>query len=243
MSLTNTSASAYIGHHRHAHIQDWGVIDYKKAWDRQTELHDEIKNNKIHKQGKLLHDKLIFCEHPSVFTLGKSGKEENLLMNTDWLKSIGIDFYKINRGGDITYHGPGQIVMYPILDLDRYFNDVHRYVRTLEEIIIKTLHDYHIDSFRNPTFTGVWLISRLDRQPKKICALGVHMSRWVTLHGIAFNVLTDLTPFDYIVPCGIKDPEKGVTSLHLETDQSIVRSEVLERVQYHFAKEFDCIYI
>ncbi len=237
----NTKESAK----RLVHVQDWGTIDYKEAWDRQMALQQDI----IHKKrNRNLFDysgpfTLIFCEHPKVFTLGRSGKDSNLLINESLLKYNQIDFYKINRGGDITYHGPGQMVLYPILDLDYFFSDVHLYVRKLEQIVIETLKDYQIEAYRNPDFTGVWLRSRIDGRAKKICALGVHLSRWVTLHGIAFNIHTDLTPFNFIVPCGIQDPEKGVTSLHLETDVPIQMNEIKSKVQYYFASEFDCQYI
>lgn len=245
MTLTKTTTIPYSTLHRPVHIEEWGLIDYKEAWDRQTLIHNQIKDNKISKLSdkQQLPSHLIFCEHNRVFTLGRSGKEQNLLVNETWLKSIGIDFYKINRGGDITYHGPGQIVMYPILDLDQFFTDVHKYVQKLEEIVIKTLADYNIKAFRNPAYTGVWLQSRVDNLPKKICALGVHMSRWITLHGIAFNIHTDLSPFDYIVPCGIRDPEKGVTSMHLETDISIDIKVIKEKMKHYFATEFECNYI
>ncbi|MEP7267953.1 MAG: lipoyl(octanoyl) transferase LipB [Saprospiraceae bacterium] len=226
-------------------IENWGLIDYKKAWDQQTSIHQEIIEKKRNKTENSFTGpgRLIFCEHEKVFTLGRSGKESNLLMNLDWLKSKGIDFYKINRGGDITYHGPGQIVLYPIIDLDYFFNDVHKYVRKLEEIVIQVIATFNIQGYRHPDFTGVWVKSRMDGHAKKICAIGVHMSRWVTLHGLAFNVHTDLTPFEYIVPCGIRDPEKGVTSLHLETELEINRHHVQALMEHHFAKEFDCKYI
>jgi lipoyl(octanoyl) transferase len=245
LTLTSNTIPAYTTLPKAVLIEDWGLIDYKEAWDRQTLIHNTIKENKISRSSdkQLLPSHLIFCEHNKVFTLGRSGKEQNLLINEDWLRSMGIDFYKINRGGDITFHGPGQLVMYPILDLDHFFSDVHRYVRTLEEIVIKVLAEYELQAFRNPDYTGVWLKSRIDKLPKKICALGVHMSRWITLHGIAFNINTDLTPFDYIVPCGIRDPDKGVTSLHLETDKPIRLDEVKEKMKYYFAVEFECNYI
>lgn len=224
-------------------IEDWGRTDYQQAWDRQTELQKAIIAKKISKEAYSGPYHLVFCEHHKVFTLGRSGKEANLLINPGYLKTQGIDFYKINRGGDITYHGPGQIVLYPILDMESFFTDVHKYVRKLEEIIIRTLQTYNIDAYRNPAYTGVWVTSMQDRLPKKICAIGVHMSRWVTLHGLAFNVTTDLQPFDYIVPCGIRDPEKGITSLHLETDQPIDMEHIRSMIKYYFAEEFDCQYI
>lgn len=245
MTLTSNTISSYPVSPKWVRVEDWGLVDYKSAWDRQTLIHNAIKENKISKSSNQhpLPSHLIFCEHHKVFTLGRSGKDQHLLMNEDWLKSIGIDFYKINRGGDITYHGPGQIIMYPILDLDHFFTDVHRYVRTLEEIVIRTLAEYNLNAFRNPDYTGVWVLSRIDNLPKKICALGVHMSRWITLHGIAFNIHTDLSPFDYIVPCGIRDPDKGVTSLHLETDLPLNKEEIKDKMKHYFAKEFECNYL
>lgn len=226
-------------------VSDWGLMDYQKAWDKQTMLFQEIVQRKTgpHKTTDTGPYHLIFCQHHPVFTLGRSGKEDHLLLNPEFLKSKGIDFYKINRGGDITYHGPGQLVCYPIFDMEHFFQDVHRYIRTLENIIIRTLHEFQLDAYHHPQYTGVWLTSRLDHRPKKICAIGVHMSRWVTLHGLAFNIQTDLAPFDYIVPCGIRDPDKGVTSLHLETDLPIRFNEIQSRVTHYFEEEFQCSFI
>ncbi len=226
-------------------VEDWGEVDYKSAWDRQSVLQQTIIQKKLRKDHSIWSGPyyLVFCEHKKVFTLGRSGKESNLLINESLLQSNDIDFYKINRGGDITYHGPGQIVVYPLLDMDSFFTDVHKYVRKLEAIIIAVLQEYRIDAYRNPAYTGVWLTSRQDGQPKKICAIGVHMSRWVTLHGLAFNVNTDLSPYDFIIPCGIRDPDKGVTSLHLETTQSIDMDHMRSRIKHYFAIEFECEYI
>lgn len=223
-------------------LEDWGLVPYRKAWERQTDLHQSIIQKKT---GPLKRKEtgpfyLIFCQHPPVFTLGRSGKEQNLLINEELLGNKGIEFYRINRGGDITYHGPGQWVVYPILDMEWFYTDVHRYVRSLENIVMLTLAEYGLEAFRNPKYTGVWLNSRHGGLPKKICAIGVHMSRWVTLHGLAFNILADLTPFDYIVPCGIRDPDKGVTSLHLETEHPPDLTQVKARLCYHFEQEFQC---
>jgi lipoyl(octanoyl) transferase len=225
-------------------IQDWGRIAYKQAWDQQTHLHESIIQQKRDKTNPFTGPHyLIFCEHEPVFTLGRSGKENHLLLQPERLAQRGIDFYKINRGGDITYHGPGQVVVYPILDLDLFFNDVHRFIRSLESVIIRVLADYQIEGLRNPAYTGVWVRSRQDSRPKKICALGVHMSRWVTLHGLAFNLSTDLSAFEYIIPCGIADPQLGVTSLQLETDLPFTSEEIKSKIQEYFAAEFDCHYI
>ena len=232
-------------HTRGVIVADWGELDYQTAWDKQSSLQQSIIQKKLQRAVPVWSGPyhLVFCEHKKVFTLGRSGKESHLLINEELLKANHIDFYKINRGGDITYHGPGQIVVYPILDMEAFFTDVHRYVRKLESIIISVLHEFHIEGYRNPAYTGVWLTSRQDRRPKKICAIGVHLSRWVTLHGLAFNVRTDLSPFDFIVPCGIRDPDMGVTSLHLETDLTIDMDHIRSRIKHYFAIEFDCEYL
>lgn len=226
-------------------LEDWGLVPYQEAWARQTALHQSIIKKKTgpNKQKETGPFHLIFCQHPPVFTLGRSGKEQNLLINEELLRNKGIEFYRINRGGDITYHGPGQWVVYPILDMEWFYTDVHRYVRSLENIVMLTLAEYGLEAFRNPKYTGVWLESRNGGLPKKICAIGVHMSRWVTLHGLAFNVHADLTPFEYIVPCGIRDPDKGVTSLHLETDLPLDFQAIQGRLAHHFEQEFDCTLI
>jgi lipoyl(octanoyl) transferase len=179
---------------------------------------------------------LLLCQHPHVFTLGKSGKAENLLVNDEQLKQIKATYYKINRGGDITYHGPGQLVGYPILDLDNFFTDIHKYLRLLEEAIIKTCADYNIVTGRYPGYTGVWLDAD---QPtaRKICAMGVRCSRWVTMHGFAFNVNTNLDYFKHIVPCGIDD--KAVTSLEQELGHKIDMEEVKKKFLVHFENIFE----
>ncbi|HMI67169.1 MAG TPA: lipoyl(octanoyl) transferase LipB [Cyclobacteriaceae bacterium] len=207
--------------HRETKFIDLGLIDYKKAWDYQTDLFNKILAVKTENRNlpeslqKPTDNYLLFCEHPHVFTLGRSGDEKNLLLKKEGLTSIQATYYHINRGGDITYHGPGQIVVYPVVDLENFFTDIHRYMRLLEESVIQTLIEFGIASGRIPDLTGVWLEPENRIRARKICALGVKTSRWVTLHGLAFNVNTDLTYFDYIVPCGIED--KMVTSLKKET--------------------------
>lgn len=197
---------------------DLGTIDYQRAWDYQTELFEGIVQTKIENRKsdleKPTNNFLLFCEHPHVYTLGKSGSEENLLVDDKKLKELEATYYKINRGGDITYHGPGQIVSYPILDLDNFFTDIHKYLRHLEEAVILTLKEYSIDAGRIDGLTGVWIDHLEQKDPRKICALGVKSSRWVTMHGLAFNINTHLGYFDHIVPCGIDD--KAVTSLEKE---------------------------
>ena len=207
--------------HRETKFIDLGLIDYKKAWDYQTDLFNKILAIKTENRNlpeslqKPTDNFLLFCEHPHVFTLGRSGDENNLLVKKEALGSIQAAYYHINRGGDITYHGPGQIVVYPVVDLENFFTDIHRYMRLLEESVIQTLNEFGIASGRIPGLTGVWLEPEYQVRARKICALGVKTSRWVTLHGLAFNVNTDLRYFDYIVPCGIED--KMVTSLKKET--------------------------
>jgi lipoyl(octanoyl) transferase len=207
--------------HRETKFIDLGLVDYKKAWDYQTDLFNKILAVKSENRNlpeslqKPTDNFLLFCEHPHVFTLGRSGDEKNLLVKMEALGSIQATYYHINRGGDITYHGPGQIVVYPVVDLENFFTDIHRYMRLLEESVIQTLNEFSIASGRIPGLTGVWLEPENQIRARKICALGVKTSRWVTLHGLAFNVNTDLNYFDYIVPCGMED--KMVTSLKKET--------------------------
>lgn len=228
-------------------FRDLGLIDYKECWDYQEKLLNEIvavksQNRTLPANRQLpTANFLLFCEHPHVYTLGKSGSEKNLLLNDESLKEKKASYYKINRGGDITYHGPGQIVGYPILDLDNFFTDIHKYLRYLEEIIIRTLKDYGIESGRIEGLTGVWLDAGLDlksRPPRKICALGVRTSRWVTMHGFAFNVNSDLSYFNNIIPCGISD--KTVTSMKKELGREMNMEEVKEKVKKYFAKVFEC---
>ena len=220
-------------------FKDLGLIDYKQCWDFQEELFVEILAVKSsnRKQNKTVSTKnhLIFCEHPHVYTLGKSGDEKNLLVNEDYLKSRGATFHKINRGGDITYHGPGQIVGYPILDLDNFFTDIHKYLRFLEEAVILTLKEYGLDSERSPGETGVWFDVGTPKA-RKICALGVKSSRWVTMHGFAFNVNSDLSYFGNIIPCGITD--KSVTSLQKELGKEMDMNEIRNKLKAHLVELF-----
>ena len=195
-------------------FQDLGLTDYFDTWQYQTEIHQKLKDEKKIINNPNPSHNLIFCEHHAVFTLGRSGSQENLIVSPEYLAENNIQFYKINRGGDITYHGPGQIVGYPIFDLDLFFNDVHKYVRLLEESVIQTLEHYNITGYREPGYTGVWINSGYEK--RKICAIGVHLSRWISLHGFAFNINTNLDHFNYIIPCGIKDEGKSVSSLEKE---------------------------
>ena len=206
---------------------DLGVIDYQKAWDLQEELFQRTIQQKIdarsNPESLPTKNYLLFCEHPHVYTLGKSGSQENLLLDSSELDEVDARFYKINRGGDITYHGPGQLVMYPVFDLDHFFTDIHKYMRYLEEAVILTLREFGIESGREEGLTGVWLDPQ-GAQPRKICAMGVKSSRWVTMHGIGFNVNTDLHYFSHIIPCGIED--KAVTSMQSELGKTMVMGDV-----------------
>lgn len=221
---------------------DKGKISYQQAWDFQTALHEGLKETKVENRGKEEADKIIqehyfiLCEHNPVYTLGKSGSEDHLLIDEQKRNEEEIEYFKINRGGDITFHGPGQIVGYPILDMDEIFTDVHKYVRFLEEIIIRTCKDYGIECKRIEGFTGVWIED--DKSKRKICAIGVHLSRWVTMHGFAFNVNTDLNYFNYIVPCGIQEEGKQVTSLAKELGRELDYEEVKMKIKHHFAEIF-----
>lgn len=221
-------------------FQDWGLLDYQLAWDKQEEIFAktvELKGQNRNNGTNLpIPNHLVFVEHPHVYTLGKSGKPENLLLDEVGLKEKKATYYKINRGGDITYHGPGQIVGYPILDLDNFFTDIHLYLRTLEEAIILTLADYGISSGRYPGFTGVWLDADNDKA-RKICAMGVRCSRWVTMHGFAFNVNTDLNYFKNIVPCGIDD--KDVTSMKRELGLNLDVEDVKRKLSQHISNLFE----
>ena len=221
-------------------FKDLGLIDYKKCWDYQEELFAEIlavkSSNRKENKTVATKNHLIFCEHPHVYTLGKSGDEKNLLVNEDYLKSRGATFHKINRGGDITYHGPGQIVGYPIIDLDNFFTDIHKYLRFLEEAVILTLKEYGLETERSPGETGVWFDVGTTKA-RKICALGVKSSRWVTMHGFAFNVNSDLSYFGNIIPCGISD--KSVTSLQKELGKEVDMNEVRNKLKAHLIELFE----
>jgi len=215
-------------------LKDLGLIDYQEAWAQQTSLHKQLVSNKLSSRPNSTQH-FILCEHPAVYTLGRSGSVDNLLLSQNELSQKGYAYYKINRGGDITHHGPGQIVGYPILDLAYFKEDVGWYVRSLEEVIIRTLADYGIQARRIEKFTGVWI----EGQPmRKIAAIGVHMSRWVTLHGFALNVNNDIRLFDHIIPCGIQDPNKTVTSLAAELGKEIALEDVKTRIIHHFNAVF-----
>ena len=224
-----------------------GLADYQQTWDKQEGLLTEIvkiktKNRDLAaEQQEITPNYLLFCEHPHVYTLGKSGQLENLLLDQNGLVEKNATFYKINRGGDITYHGPGQLVAYPILDLDNFFADIHRYMRTLEEAVILTLADYQIDAGRIAGFTGVWLDHQKQENPRKICALGVKSSRWVTMHGLALNVNTDLSYFGHIVPCGISD--KAVTSMQAELGETVDFAAVANQLKKHIGQLFEMQWI
>lgn len=221
-------------------VIDAGHIGYREAWDLQTALHRQLVDNKRSGYPIPQTHYFILCEHPPVFTLGKSGSEENLRINEQERANRNIEYYKINRGGDITFHGPGQIVGYPILDLDLIFTDVHRYVRSLEEVIIRVLKRYGIRGERNDRYTGVWVNEhKAVYEAKKICAIGVHLSRWVTMHGFAFNVQTNLSYFDHIIPCGISDPDKSVCSLQSLLDKDVDLQAVKKEVVQEFGVVFD----
>jgi lipoyl(octanoyl) transferase len=223
-------------------FQDLGRMGYQAAWDYQAALHRQLVDNKLknrHLAPKTYpqEHRLLFVEHPPVYTLGKSGSMDNLLLSEAELRARGIEFFPINRGGDITFHGPGQIVGYPILDLECFFTDVHRYVRNLEEVIIRSIAEYGLEGTRIKDYTGVWIEGARKR---KICAIGVHLSRWTTLHGWAFNVNTPLEYFDNIIPCGIADADKTVTSLAREIGQTIDFEAVKQKTKRHFVEVFEC---
>lgn len=219
-------------------------MDYKACWDYQESLFNETISQKISNkelepsQQIITKNHLLFVEHPHVYTLGKSGDAANLLINENQLEEKHATYYKINRGGDITYHGPGQLVGYPILDLDHFFTDIHKYLRLLEETIILTLDEYGIKGGRSKGETGVWLDEDNVFKARKICAFGVRCSRWVTMHGWGFNVNADLNYFNNIIPCGIQD--KAVTSLSKELGQNVNIPEIKEKLKKHFSALFEC---
>jgi lipoyl(octanoyl) transferase len=229
-------------------FQDWGLVDYKQAWEKQEEVFAatvkmkiDIRNSETEKPGSTddlkTPNTLVFCEHPHVYTLGKSGKPEHLLLDEQGLKDKQATYYPINRGGDITYHGPGQIVSYPILDLDNFFTDIHLYLRTLEEAVILTMADFGLKGERYEGYTGVWLDADNPEKARKICAMGVRCSRWVTMHGLAFNVNPDLDYFKNIVPCGIDD--KAVTSMQAELGHEVNINEVKKTLVHHISVLFE----
>lgn len=228
--------------HKTTYFQDLDLIEYKKAWDYQEKLFNEniekkTKNLKLPSEEKIqTKNHLLFCEHPHVFTLGKSGSENNLLINKEKLISKGATFFRTNRGGDITYHGPGQIVGYPIIDLEKFSLTVRKYIFKLEEAIIETLKEYEIPAGRFKGATGVWIDPTLPQKARKICAIGVRSSRWITMHGFAFNVNTDLSFYNYINPCGFTD--KAVTSMKKELGAKQDFNEVKQKLKSKLAGRF-----
>ncbi|MEZ4940426.1 MAG: lipoyl(octanoyl) transferase LipB [Saprospiraceae bacterium] len=237
-------------------FEDLGRLSFQEAWDYQTCLHRMLVDNKLKNRqqpaGSYTQEHaFLLVEHPHVYTLGKSGSLENLLLSAQELHTRQIDYFPINRGGDITYHGPGQVVGYPILDLECFFTDVHRYVRNIEEVIIRTLADFDVEAIRIKDYTGVWCPPKTGAKVptgetnfwnkyRKICAIGVHLSRWVTLHGFALNVDTDLNYFNFIVPCGIADADKTVSSIAREVGRQVPMRAVQEKLKVHFCEVFQC---
>lgn len=222
-------------------FKDLQLVGYKATWDYQTQLFEGTIATKIKNREQEItfptHNYLLFCEHPHVYTLGKTGKKQNLLIDEKQLLTQDITYYEINRGGDITYHGPGQLVVYPILDLDLFFTDIHKYMRYLEEVVIKTCAHFGVKAGRVEGLTGVWM-GNSDLEYRKICAMGVKTSRWVTMHGLAFNVNTDLSYFSNIIPCGISD--KRVTSLEQELGERLDMESVKNVLKGCFREIFDC---
>ncbi len=224
-------------------FRDLGTMEFEYAWKLQTRIFEEIVENKLKSRTSILdvqpenQHQLLFVEHKPVITLGKNADEKNLLLSKKFLEEKGVQLFHINRGGDITYHGPGQIVGYPILDLDHFFTDLGIYLRNIEEVIIRTLAEYELTGGRLKGATGVWLDADKPTA-RKICAIGIRCSRWVTMHGFAFNVNTDLNYFNYIIPCGITD--KAVTSLQKELGKEIDMEEVKKKLKKHFEKVFEC---
>jgi lipoyl(octanoyl) transferase len=224
-------------------FEDLALMDYKLCWDYQESLFNKTVQEKIYNRNNNAelptNNYLLFVEHPHVFTLGKSGDEKNLLADEKTLGEKNATYYKINRGGDITYHGPGQLVAYPILDLDNFFTDIHKYLRLLEETIILTLAEYGVKGERSQGETGVWIDINDPAKARKICAFGVRCSRWVTMHGWGFNVNADLDYFNNIIPCGIQN--KSVTSLNKELGVKEVNMEqIKEKLKKHFTALFEC---
>ena len=240
-------------------FEDLGQMDYQSAWDYQEQLLQENVRRKSEVRSRILEvgvtqsdirpqtsdidtqHYLLFVEHPFVYTLGKSGNMENILIDEEMRSAKGIDFFRTNRGGDITFHGPQQIVGYPILDLEKFYTDIGKYLRNLEEVIIQTLAEYGIKGDRSPGETGVWIDPELKGRERKICAIGVRSSRWITMHGFAFNVNTDLSYFNHIIPCGISN--KQVTSLEKELGNKVDYEEAKEKVKRNFEKVFDVEFV
>jgi lipoyl(octanoyl) transferase len=229
---------------KHIQLLDLGNKDYKETWEYQEELFKEIVDMKIQNRNAIspipTPNFFLYVTHPHVYTLGKSGDVSNLLLSEKQLTDKGATFYKINRGGDITYHGPGQIVGYPILDLENFFTDIHKYLRFLEEAIILTLAEYGLKTERSPGETGVWFDVGTPFA-RKICAMGVRASRWVTMHGFALNVNVDLGYFDNIIPCGIRG--KAVTSMRVELGREVNEEEVKQKIIKHFSVLFESSFI
>ena len=223
-------------------LENLGQMDYKEAWDYQEKLFKavidlKIANRKLPEtEQQITPNYLLLVEHPHVYTLGKSGKPEHLLLDEQGLKDANATYYPINRGGDITYHGPGQLVAYPLFDLENFFTDIHKYLRYLEEAVIKTIAEYGLDGGRIDGLTGVWIDWKAQKNPRKICAMGVKSSRWVTMHGLALNVNTQLNYFKNIIPCGIDD--KAVTSMEAELGRKIDLAEVQQKLVQHIARIF-----
>lgn len=221
--------------------RSWGLIPYAEAWERQEAIFSEIVSiklsNRTSEHPVATPNYLILCEHPPVYTMGKSGKSTNALFNESDLEALGADFYQTNRGGDITFHGPGQIVGYPLLDLENFFTDIHLYLRRMEEAVIRVLDDYGIPAGRFPGYTGVWLDPDKPGRERKICAMGVRCSRWVTMHGWALNVNNSLNYFSHIVPCGIGD--KQVTSMQNELGFNLDINEISGKLSEYFITQIN----
>ena len=232
----------YTKQNKTLHFQHLGLVDYQYAWDYQTAIFEKIINQKLLNRDlseevqKPTDNYLIFCQHPHVYTLGRSGSKDNLLLTAENLQNKQATYYETNRGGDITYHGPGQLVGYPILDLDNFFTDIHKYLRFLEEAVLLTLGDYGLKAGRIEGLTGVWIDFENEKKARKICAMGVKASRWVTMHGFALNINPDLSYFNNIIPCGI--PDKAVTSMAQELNKKIDESEVEEKVKMYLCELF-----
>ena len=229
--------------HRGTTVIDLGLIDYKEGWDYQTKLFNDIlqikaQNRDLPTNSQLeTRNYLLLCEHPNVYTLGKTGDEKNLLIPLEQLTDINATYYPINRGGDITYHGPGQLVVYPVIDLENFFTDIHKYMRALEEAVIQALAHFNIQGSRISGLTGVWV--DVDRAPRKICAFGVKTSRWVTMHGLALNVNTNLDYFSHIIACGIDDKDKGVTSMEKELGHPVDMNSVKSIIKNNIISLFE----
>jgi lipoyl(octanoyl) transferase len=227
--------------HKQVYIQHWGMIDYSTAFERQENLQKEIIKIKVANHGQahplFTPNYLIFCEHPHVYTLGKRGSQDHLLVSEAYLQEQQAVFFRTNRGGDITYHGPGQLVVYPILDLENFFTDIDRYLRLLEEAVIITLQGFNLSGGRIPGWTGVWMDVQHPQSARKICAMGIRISRWVTMHGLALNIATNLRYFEHIIPCGIATSQ--ITSMEQELGYIPPIQQVSEALQGHLVRLLD----